>query len=280
MYVGILTGPFSGEPLEVVAAFAGQYRFGGLELATGPGSKHIDTNTFDAKAADDVMNLMIKRNLQISGLAAYTNVTDGDPERRKKNIETVHNAITAASLLGIDVVCCMAGMPVPGKDRFKTIEEDCKEVFPPLIEYAAEKKVKLAMENWTATNIQNLAHWERIFEVLPYENFGLNFDPSHLHWQDIDYIEAVDRFGKRIFHSHGKDTEIKTHRKRIVGNQGSGWWRYVIPGLGQIQWGQYIAALRRNGYNGVISIEHEDDAVEREEGFLIGKKYLEQFIVY
>jgi sugar phosphate isomerase/epimerase len=260
MYVGILTGPFSGEPLEVVAAFAGQYGFGGLELATGPGSKHIDTNNFDEKAADAVKTLMEKRNLQISGLAAYTNVTDGDPERRKKNIQTVHNAIDAASLLDIEV--------------------DCAQVFPPLIEYAAEKNIKLAMENWTATNIQNLAHWERIFEVLPQPNFGLNFDPSHLHWQDIDYIEAVDRFGKRIFHSHGKDTEIKTHRKRIVGNQGSGWWRYVIPGLGQIRWGEYISALRRNGYNGVISIEHEDDALEREEGFLIGKKYLEQFLAY
>ena len=69
-------------------------------------------------------------------------------------------------------------------------------------------------------------------------------------------------------------------KRRTVGNQGSGWWRYVIPGLGRIQWGQYIAALRRNGYNGVISIEHEDDSLEREEGFLIGKKYLEQFIAY
>ena len=183
-------------------------------------------------------------------------------------------------MLGVDVVTTMAGLPPQGKTRIQTIEQDCLEVFPPILEHAQSKGVKLALENWTATNIQNLAHWQRIFEVLPHKNLGLNFDPSHLHWQDIDYIEAVDKFADRIFHTHGKDTEIKQHVKRIVGNQGSGWWRYVIPGLGQIKWGEYIAALRRNGYNGVISIEHEDDAVEREEGFLIGKKYLEQFIAY
>ncbi len=280
MYVGILTGPYSSEPLEVVAAFAGEYGFGGLELATGPGSKHIDTNSFSQADADAVRALMDKRALQISGLAAYTNVTDSNPERRQANITTVHNAIDAAALLGVEVVCTMGGMPVQGKDRYQTIEQDCKEVFPPLLEHAESKGVKLAMENWHATNIQHLGHWDRMFEVIPNKNFGLNFDPSHLVHQDIDYIAAVDKFASRIFHSHAKDTEIKEQRRRWVGNQGDGWWRYVIPGFGQVRWGEYLAALRRNGFNGVLSIEHEDDAVEREEGFLIGKKFLEQFIAY
>lgn len=280
MYVGILTGPFTDNPLEHVAAFAGEYGFGGLEIATGPGSKHVDTNHFTPQRAEEINDLMMRRNLLISGLAAYCDVTSGNPEHRERNIQTVYQAIDAANLLGVEVVCVLAGLPPQGKDRYKTIEEDCAKVFPPLLEHAAQKNVKLAMENWTATNIQHLGHWERIFEVLPHKNLGLNFDPSHLHWQDIDYIEAVDKFADRIFHTHGKDTEIKTHIKRKVGNHGEGWWRYVIPGLGQIKWGEYIAALRRNGYNGVISIEHEDGAVDREEGFLIGKKYLEQFIAY
>lgn len=279
MYVGILTAPFGGESLEVVAAFAGEYGFGGLEIGTGPGSKHIDTDTFTEETAQTVNDLMAKRALQISSLAAYANLTDGDPARREKNIQTVHKAIDIAAMLGIEVVCTLAGLPPAGQDRFKTIEQDCAAVFPALLEHAAEKNVKLAMENWTATNIQHLGHWERIFEVLPHPNFGLNFDPSHLHWQDIDYIHAVDKFASRIFHVHAKDTEISAAKRAWVGNQGSGWWRYVIPGLGQIRWGEFIAALRRNGYNGVLSIEHEDGAVEREEGFLIGKRYLEQYIM-
>ncbi len=280
MFVGILTGPFASEPLEVVAAFAGQYQFGGLEVVTGPGSKHIDTNKFGQAEAQAVRDLMDKRSLQITGLAAYTNLTDGDPDRRKANLQTVRNAIDAAALLGVEVVCTLAGLPYGGKNRYQVIEEDCLQVLPPLLEHAESKNIKIALENWTATNIQHLGHWQRLFEVVPHKNLGLNFDPSHLLWQDIDYIEAVDKFASRIFHTHGKDTEIKAHVKRIVGNQGDGWWRYVIPGLGQVRWGEYIAALRRNGYNGVISIEHEDESVEREEGFLIGKKYLEQFIVY
>ena len=280
MYVGILTGPFSGDPLDHVAAFAGEYGFGGLEVVAGPGSKHINTNAFAAKEAEETTSLMEKRNLQISAVAAYNNLTDADPEKRKNNIQTVHNAIDAASLLNVDVVCILAGLPPAGKDRFKTIEEDCAAVLPPLAEYAASKNIKLAMENWTATNIQNLAHWDRIFEVVPATNLGLNFDPSHLLWQDIDYLYAVERFAERIFHTHGKDTEINDMKRRTVGNQGSGWWRYVIPGLGRVKWGQYIAALRRHGYNGVISIEHEDGALDREEGFLIGKKYLEHFMAY
>jgi sugar phosphate isomerase/epimerase len=280
MYVGILTGPFTDAPLEHVAAFAGEYSFGGLEIATGPGSKHIDTNQFTQKEADAVLALMEKRALLISSLAAYANLTDGDPERRRNNIETVRRAIDIAAMLNVEVVCTLAGLPPQGRDRYKVIEEDCAQVFPPLLEHAQSKGVKIALENWYATNIQHLGHWTRLFEVVPHENFGLNFDPSHLLWQDIDYIGAVDTFAKRIFHTHAKDTEVKEGRKRLVGNQGDGWWRYVIPGLGQVRWGEYIAALRRNGYNGVLSIEHEDDAVEREEGFLIGKKYLEQFIAY
>jgi sugar phosphate isomerase/epimerase len=279
MYVGILTGPFSKEPLDGVAAFAGQYGFGGLEVVAGPGSQHINTDNFGEEDAKRITALMEERFLQISAVAAYTNLTDGDPTRRAANIQTVHNAIDAASLLGVEVVCTLAGLPPSGKDRYKVIEEDCAQVFPPLLQHAAEKGVKLALENWYATNIQHLGHWEKLFEVCPQENFGLNFDPSHLLWQGIDYIHAVDQFANRIFHSHAKDAEIKERELRRVGNQGSGWWRYVIPGLGQVRWGEYIAALRRNGYNGTLSIEHEDDAVEREEGFLIGKKYLEQFIV-
>ncbi len=280
MYVGILTAPFSKEPLEHVAAFAGEYGFGGMEIIAGPGSSHIDLTNFTQVDADRIKNLMERRALLISSLAAYVNNTDADPEKRQTNNDTVRKAVDAAALLGVDVVCTLAGHPVPGKTKMKTIEEDCAEVFPPLAEYAERKGVKIALENWYATNIQHLGHWERLFEVVPNKNFGLNYDPSHLLWQDIDYIHAVEVFADRIFHSHAKDTAINETKKRWVGNQhDGGWWRYVIPGLGKVNWGECISALRSNGFNGVLSIEHEDGAVGREEGFLMGKKYLEQFFI-
>ena len=81
MYVGILTGPFGDGPLDGVAAFAGQYGFGGLEVAAGPGNKHIDTDNFTPENAESVKELLERRNLQISAVGAYTNVTDGDPQK-------------------------------------------------------------------------------------------------------------------------------------------------------------------------------------------------------
>ncbi|MDE2126870.1 MAG: sugar phosphate isomerase/epimerase [Armatimonadetes bacterium] len=278
MNVGILTGPFGNEPLEAVAAFAAEYGFRSLEVATGPGSKHIDTAAWTVDRSAEVSQLMERRALQISSLAAYTNLTDGDAGRRARNVETVMKAIDIAADLNVEVVCTLAGLPPAGKDRFKVIAEDCTVVFPPILKHARSKGIKIALENWYATNIQHLGHWDELFRAVPDDNFGLNFDPSHLLWQGIDYIAAVDHFASRIFHTHAKDTEISERKRDWVGVLGDGWWRYVIPGLGQVRWGEYIAALRRNQYNGVLSIEHEDGAVEREEGFLIGKKYLEQFI--
>ena len=84
-------------------------------------------------------------------------------------------------------------------------------------------------------------------------------------------------FGKRIFHTHAKDTLIDAEAKAHVGIYGHGWWRYVIPGSGAIRWGEYINHLRNAGYQGVLSIEHEDSAVSREKGFILGARHLGQF---
>ena len=81
----------------------------------------------------------------------------------------------------------------------------------------------------------------------------------------------------RIFHTHAKDTLVDKAKRANVGVYGDGWWRYVIPGFGNIDWGEYIAHLRVNGYDGVLSIEHEDGSQGREEGFMRGAWYLEQF---
>src|SRR5438874_4267784 len=117
MYVGILTAPFHDEPLENVAAFAGEYGFGGLEIVAGPGSKHIDLTSFTQQDADRVRDLMNRRALEITSLAAYVNNTDADPAKRRANNETVQKAIDAAALLGVEVVCTLAGLPPAGKSR-------------------------------------------------------------------------------------------------------------------------------------------------------------------
>ncbi len=254
--------------------FAATAGFKGLEVAVGP---HVDVQASpeSLKAAAERVRAA---GLQITSLAAYMNTTPAGAAEREAVIQRLKAAVDAAAVMGVSVVCTLAGHPVPGKDKNKTIEEDVPQVLGPVVRYAAEKGIKIALENWFATNIQHLGHWERIFRVIPDANFGLNYDPSHLYWQGIDYIAAIDRFADRIFHVHAKDVEIREHVLRWVGNQAGGWWRYVIPGFGRIHWGELAHALRRNGYDGVLSIEHEDGSLGVEEGFLKGLQHLQQYL--
>lgn len=277
MDIGLLTAPFGNKSLEWVIDWAGKNGFQALEVAAGPGSKHLDTNALTAAKAKEIRRRLAAAGVRISSLAFYTNLTEPDRAARAQTGKAMREVIRAAVILEVDVVCTLAGFPVPGKDRMQTIEQDLPGVMRPLLDSAGKQKVKLAFENYFATNIMNLEHWWKVFELLPDAHLGLNFDPSHLHWQQIDYLEAVDLFRNRIFHTHAKDVEIKRHTLSQVGNQSRGWWRYVIPGFGDINWGVYVARLRSVGYNGVLSIEHEDSAFGAEEGFLKGQRHLAQY---
>ena len=272
MYVGLLTAPFGDKPIDHVIDFAKNAGFTGLEITAGPG-QHIDTTKFTADEAKRVKDLVAKAGLKVTSLAYYRNICDGTAETSEHYLKV----IDAAAMLGTGVVCGMAGMPVPGKSKAQTIREVVPGVYRPVLDHAKSNGIKIAMENWYATNIQHLGLFDLIFEVLPDAHFGLNFDPSHLIWQGIDYLGAVDRYKDRIFHTHAKDTEMKQHVLRHVGCLEGGWWRYVIPGTGEIDWGVYIERLYGIGYTGVLSIEHEDGSQGREEGFVRGLRHLRQF---
>src|SRR5574340_565990 len=278
MEIGLLTAPLRGKTLDWIIGFAKKSDITALEVMAGPGGGHLDTAKLTAAKAKQINAALKKAGVRISSLAYYDNLLEPDKARRAATGKGMESVIDAAALLGIDVVCTLAGFPMPGKDRTKTIAEDLPGVMRPLAKYAAKKKIKIAFENYFATNIRNMADWQQVFEVVPDANVGLNYDPSHLLWQGIDYLEAVEQFKDRIFHTHAKDVEIKQHALRRLGNQAGGWWRYVIPGYGDVNWGVYLSRLRSAGYNGVLSIEHEDGAFGVEEGFIAGQKYLAQFV--
>ncbi|MBP8951559.1 MAG: sugar phosphate isomerase/epimerase [Armatimonadetes bacterium] len=273
MKVGMLTAPFSGDDLDTVISFAKSAGFDACEVRVG--AKHCDlSGKFDAgkfKAAFD------EAGIEVSSLAAYINITAGDEAERKMHQDTLNKALSVCEKIGVDVLCTMAGLPPAGMSKEDCIRDMAAPYYRKFCKKAADKGIKIAMENWYATNIQHLGQWDMIFELVDADNFGLNFDPSHLYWQDIDYLLAVERYASRIFHTHAKDTEVVAHKKAFVGSQAGGWWRYVIPGFGDIDWGVYCARLRRNGFNGVLSIEHEDSALGREEGFKLGLDFLRQF---
>lgn len=273
MYMGLLTARFRDEKnLAEIASWASEAGFKGLEIHT----RHL--NPDDVLADDGVAakKLMAENGLQISSLAHYTNFNKGNtPE---KYTEEMKKVMQAAEVLGVEVVCTLAGFPAEGKDKMKTIREDVPEIFTPLAEEAQKRGLKIAFENWFMTNLQHLDHFKAITEALPQKNVGFNFDPSHLHWQDIDYIASVEEFKDRIFHIHVKDVAIRRDTLSRIGVLERGWWRYVIPGFGEIHWGRFLLALREIGYDGVLSVEHEDRAFNSEDGFTAALKHLSPMI--
>ena len=185
--------------------------------------------------------------------------------------------IDGAARLNVPTVCMLAGFPTKGMSKLETIREVLPKAFKPILAHARKKKINIALENWFETNLQGLDTFEALFEAIPDANFGLNYDPSHLYHQEIDHLVPVSLYKDRLFHTHAKDTLVNKAVRARVGIYGEGWWRYVIPGFGNLDWGEYISHLRQNGYDGVLSIEHEDETQSREEGFIRGAWHLEQF---
>lgn len=277
MHVGMLTAPLRTQPLEQLIPWAASQGIKALEIDVNPGS-HLEATTTTDTVLDGVKGLLERHGVRISSLAAYGLLTGASEDATRRNRATLEAAIRLAARLGVDTVCTLAGFPPPGKSKAQTIQEDLPGAFRPILDLAAQHGVRIALENWYATNIQHLEHWQMIFEVLPDAHFGLNFDPSHLEWQGIDHINAIQEFAPRIFHVHAKDVLVNETMRSKVGYNGEDWWRYVLPGYGRIRWGEFITALRRVGYDGVLSIEHEDAAFGPEEGFAKSARVLNAIV--
>jgi sugar phosphate isomerase/epimerase len=206
-------------------------------------------------------------------------------------------------MLGVDIVGTFVGRTwnpdLTGRDWREDLDynfEQFMTVWPDLVAFAADHNVKIAIEHcpmlWADTwpGGSNLPHSpaliRRMFEAVPDENFGLNLDPSHLVWQQIDYIRFIHDFGDRIFHVHAKDMDIDQDMFYEDGILGCGfrWQIPRLPGQGLIDWQRLTAALYAVGYDFVLSIEHEDANWEGTEelvkrGFLIARKALEPYTI-
>ncbi len=268
MYVGLLTARFREKTLAEMIEWAGDAGFKALEVA----SKHIGLEGSDED--EKIRSLLEKTGMKLSSIAHYDGGCLKDPKRASKDLV---KAVGRALEFGTDVVCAMSGLPLDGKSKEESIDERFKAALGPGVEEAEKRGVKIAIENWYATCFQHFELWDRAFDLVPSDSLGLNYDPSHLQWQEIDYLAGVSRYAKRIFHVHAKDVTIDRARLASVGCLAEGWWRYSIPGQGEIDWGRFVGELRSVGYDGVLSIEHEDRALGAEEGFELGLRYLERF---
>jgi sugar phosphate isomerase/epimerase len=277
MHVGILTAPLRQKRLDEVIAWAAAIGARALEIDVRPGS-HLDATAADDAVIERLRGLLESYQMRVSSLACYVKLLGVSEEEAAHSRHVLERAIELAARMEVATVCTLAGFPNPGKSRAATIAEDLPEVFRPILDLAGQRGVRLALENWYATNIQHLNHWRALFDALPDRHFGLNFDPSHLDWQGIDVTAAVREFSDRIFHVHAKDVAVDTARLARVGYLGDDWWRYVLPGYGRIRWGEFISTLRLCGYDDVLSIEHEDASFPPEEGFEKAVRYLNTLV--
>ncbi len=200
--------------------------------------------------------------------------------------------IGAAAKLGVGVVNTFIGRDPTGTVNANF--EQVQKVWPRILDAATEAGVRLGIEHCPMLFSENEwpggknvasspAHWRRLFDAFPGSPLGLNFDPSHLVWQFIDCGRAVREFGSRIVHVHAKDERIDPARLYDVGVLGLGWHVPKLPGLGDVKWGEFFAALTDIGYTGPVCIEVEDRAYEgsladRQRALRQSRKFLEQFI--
>ena len=301
MKLGLLTAAFPRLNLVKTAAWAADNGFEMLEVACWPASggerrryagvSHIDVERFDPAEVRDVLD---QHGLEISSLAYYPNNLHPDPGERRTANTHLRKVIDAAAALEVPTVGTFVG-----RDKTKSIPENFREfrrVWPRIVAYAESKGVNVAIENcpmifswdeWPGgTNLASTpAVWDEMFTIVPSERFGLNLDPSHLVWLQIDYERVVRDYASRILHVHAKDMEIDRDGlyRHGTASQGMGWQVPRLPGLGEVRWDRFLAQLYRVGYDGVVSVEHEDRAFERTDelvrrGFLIARDALRPYL--
>ncbi len=231
-------------------------------------AKDFDIQRFAA----DVNETLAGSNAVISSLCVYGNPLDPKAEKQKENVETWKLLIDNAHRFGCDIVGGFAGRIIdkPISDSMK----DFKKIFGPLTQRAADKGVRIAFENcdmsgdWNRGDwniAQNPTAWEMMFNEVPLENIGLQWEPCHQMVSLIDPIPQLRKWAKRVFHVHGKDATVAWDIVREHGVHGPhqfAWHR--TPGFGDTNWTDVISILRMNGYVGSIDIEGWHDPVYRD----------------
>ena len=279
MQLAFFTACMPQTPLDDVAQWAAGNGFAALELAVWPSvggrdfeASHLDVAHFTQADADSANELMRSHGLAISALGYYENNLHPNPELRAAVHVHVRRCIDAAALLGVANVGTFIG-----RDWTRPVQENLREaekVMPGLVDYAGERGVTLMVENcpmegWSPDGYPaNLGYspelWDWMFDL----GLRLNYDPSHLVWLGIDPVTALKPVVDKVVHVQAKDVELDEAARNRFGFFGKtvhrqdgwdvGWWRYRVPGLGTVDWRRIVDTLYEHGYDGTISVEHED----------------------
>jgi len=301
MQLGFVSAILPDRTLAEVLRFAAAEDYDCVELMCWPVSKaerryagvtHVDVAEFSAADADAVREQARLAGVQISALGYYPNPLS--PNEAEAGLAQAHlrKVIAAAAMLGLNVNTFI------GRDWTKSVDDNWPrmlEVWRPLAAFAEEKGVRIGIENcpmlfsrdeWPGG--KNLATspaiWRRLFHDLG-PTIGLNYDPSHMVWQQMDYLRPLREFRDRLFHIHAKDVRIDRERIDDVGILAfpSTYHTPKLPGMGEVDWGRFISILGDVGYRGPVCVEVEDRAFEdslasREASLRQSRTYLRNFI--
>jgi len=298
MQLGFVSAILPDLTLEEVLAFAGVTGYDCVEVMCWPkgvadrryaGVTHIDVNSLA-----DSASALASTGVAISGLGYYPNLLTPDDEESKTGASHLKQVMRAAQTLKLPVVSTFVG-----RDWTRSVDDNWprfRAVWPDLIKFAEDHGVRIAIENcpmlftrdeWPGG--KNLgsspALWRRMFDEIPSPNFGLNYDPSHLVWQQMDYIKPLRDFKSRIFRVHLKDARVDRDRLDEVGILAHplDYHSPKLPGLGDVNWGRFLSVLGDTGYDGPICVEVEDRAYEanldaRKRALVQSHNYIRQFI--
>lgn len=237
------------------------------------GVTHFDvTQVSDADVAQ-FHDLVQSYGVFVSGLGYYPNPLSPNNEESATAIAHLQQVIQAAQRIGLRQVNTFVG-----RDWTKHVDDNWPrflEVWRPMVQFAERHEIRIGIENcpmsfskdeWPGG--KNLAIspaiWERMFNDIPSDSFGLNYDPSHMVWQQMDYLNPLQTFRDRIFHVHAKDVRVNRHCLDHVGILATPleYHSPKLPGLGDVDWGAFFSTLGDTGYNGPVCVEVEDRAFE------------------
>nr|WP_321474632.1 sugar phosphate isomerase/epimerase [uncultured Paludibaculum sp.] len=300
--LGFVSAILADQTLTEVLEFATESGFDCVELMCWPKGKaerryagvtHIDVVDLKKAEAARIKEECAEAGVSISGLGYYPNPLTPDLAEAKVYTDHLKKVIKAAALLEVGVVNTFIG-----RDPSKSVDENWPrflKTWKPLIAFAEANGVKIGIENCPMSFTRdewpggkNLATtpaiWRRMFNDIPSDNFGLNFDPSHFVWQGMDYVKAVREFKAKLFHFHAKDARVDRDRLNEVGLLAYPLEYHTpkLPGLGDVDWSKLFSALTEV-YDGPVCIEVEDRAYEgnlelRQAALLQSGGYLAQFL--
>ncbi len=282
MKLGFVSAILPDLNLEQVVQFAFEAGYTCVELMCWPKGKaerryagvtHLDVADFGRRQAEEVQRMLDNAGVSISALGYYPNYLSPDADEARAVLAHFKKVIQAAALLQVGQVTTFIG-----RDWTKSVEVNWPrflKVWKPLVQYAEDRDVRIGIENCPMlfTNDEwpggkNLATspkiWRRMFEDIPSRYLGLNYDPSHMVWQQMDYIKPLWEFKDRIYHIHAKDVRLDRERLNDVGILATPLQYHTpkLPGLGEIDWGRFCSVLGDIGYAGPVCVEVEDRAYE------------------